>query len=70
MAVETTLDVAAVLGEDFGLGREFEALFGRVDVLLKTLDWRDPSGLTDEGGDLFNVGLDRGKDLNTGGARR
>lgn len=65
LAVEARLNLLAVLEQCTGLVGELGALLGRVDVLLQTLDGRDPGGLTDEGGDLLALLADGRQDLDT-----
>lgn len=65
LGVETSLDALAVLGQNTGLVVEVVQLLLCEEMLLQSLDGRDPSGFSDEGGDLFAVFSDGGKDLDT-----
>lgn len=59
LAVETSLNIPAIVGKNTRLSRELKLLMLGVDVLLKTLNRRYPGWLADESRDLLDVWLDR-----------
>jgi hypothetical protein len=58
----------AVFVQDSWLYLKVVELLFRVNIALKTLDWRNPSWLSDECGDMANLLADGWKDLDAGGA--
>lgn len=67
LAIETAFNGFAVLIQDARLLLKIAAFFSGVDVLLETLDWRNPSWFTNEGCDMSCYWLNFGEDLNSGG---
>lgn len=68
LPVETGFDLFAISGKSVRLFGEILAFLWCKDMLLKALNGRYPSRLTDECCHMINFRLDSGKNLNTGGA--
>lgn len=64
LAVQTALNLFAIIGQDTGLLLEVETFFSGVDVLLESLNWRDPRWFSDEGCDMTGYWLDFWENLN------
>jgi hypothetical protein len=68
LAVQARLDTLAVVKKSARLVLELIKLFFGELVLLETLDWGDPGGLANEGGDFTAVLANGGQYLDTRGA--
>ena len=64
LAIEAALDRFAIFNERVGLCGKFEALGVTEDMLLETLNRRDPCRFSDKSCYFVNVGLNCGQDLN------